>query len=91
MVEAEPAAGPAIIAFPGWLGFALARYQIWAEGHLSLFMMAGHVYTHRPQLPRGLLRVPNAGYDGQFYYRLALNPFDWHPTAFGITMDQSYR
>ncbi len=82
---------PAVIAFLGWLGFALARWQIWAKGHLSLFIMAGHVYTHRAQLPRGLLLVPSAGYDGQFYYRLALDPANWHATAFGITMDQSYR
>ncbi len=82
---------PGIIAFLGWLGFALARWQIWAKGHLSLFIMAGHVYTHRPQLPRGLLLVPSAGYDGQFYYRLALDPVNWNHTAFGITMDQSYR
>ncbi len=82
---------PGIIAFLGWLGFALARWQVWAKGHLSLFIMAGHVYTHRAQLPRGLLLVPSAGYDGQFYYRLALDPFNWHATAFGITMDQSYR
>ena len=82
---------PGVIAFLGWLGFALARWQIWAKGHLSLFIMAGHVYTHRAQLPRGLLLVPSAGYDGQFYYRLALDPANWHTTAFGITMDQSYR
>ena len=82
---------PGIIAFLGWLGFALARWQIWAKGHLSLFIMAGHTYTHRSELPRGLLLVPSAGYDGQFYYRLALDPFNWHATAFGITMDQSYR
>jgi hypothetical protein len=82
---------PGVIAFGGWLGFALARWQIWAKGHLSLFIMAGHVYTHRAQLPRGLRLVPSAGYDGQFYYRLALDPFNWHTTAFGITMDQSYR
>ncbi|HEY2270923.1 MAG TPA: hypothetical protein VGI96_50490 [Streptosporangiaceae bacterium] len=82
---------PGIIAFLGWLGFALARWQIWAKGHLSLFIMAGHVYTHRAQLPHGLRLVPSAGYDGQFYYRLALDPFNWHATAFGITMDQSYR
>ena len=82
---------PGIIAFLGWLGFALARWQIWAKGHLSLFIMAGHTYTHRAQLPRGLLLVPSAGYDGQFYYRLALDPANWHHTAFGITMDQSYR
>jgi hypothetical protein len=82
---------PAVIAFLGWLGYALARWQIWAKGHLSLFIMAGHVYTHRGQLPRGLLLVPSAGYDGQFYYRLALDPANWNATAFGITMDQSYR
>jgi hypothetical protein len=82
---------PGVIAFLGWLGFALARWQIWAKGHLSLFVMAGHVYTHRGQLPRGLLLVPSAGYDGQFYYRLALDPANWNATAFGITMDQSYR
>ena len=82
---------PGVIAFLGWLGFALARWQIWAKGHLSLLIMAGHVYTHRAQLPRGLLLVPSAGYDGQFYYRLALDPANWHATAFGITMDQSYR
>jgi hypothetical protein len=82
---------PAVIAFLGWLGFALARWQIWAKGHLTLFIMAGHVYTHRAQLPHGLRLVPSDGYDGQFYYRLALDPFNWHPTAFGITMDQSYR
>ena len=82
---------PGVIAFLGWLGFVLARLQIWAKGHLSLFVMAGHVYTHRGQLPRGLLLVPSAGYDGQFYYRLALDPANWNATAFGITMDQSYR
>jgi hypothetical protein len=82
---------PGVIAFLGWLGFALARWQVWAKGHLSLFIMAGHVYTHRAQLPRGLLLVPSDGYDGQFYYRLALDPANWNKTAFGITMDQSYR
>src|SRR6202166_2389010 len=82
---------PGFSAFFGWFGFALARWQIWAKGHLSLFIMAGHVYTHRSQLPRGLLLVPSAGYDGQFYYRLALGPRHRDVTPFGITMDQSYR
>jgi hypothetical protein len=82
---------PGVIAFLGWLGFALARWQVWAKGHLSLFIMAGQVYTNRAQLPRGLLLVPSDGYDGQFYYRLALDPANWNKTAFGITMDQSYR
>jgi hypothetical protein len=34
---------------------------------------------------------PGTGYDGQFYYRLALDPADLHHTAFGITMDTSFR
>jgi hypothetical protein len=82
---------PGVLAFLGWAGFALARWHVWAKGHLSLFVMAGHTYTHRAQLPHGLLRVPSAGYDGQFYYRLALDPFNWSKTAYGITMDQQYR
>ncbi len=82
---------PAVIAFVGWLGFALARWQVWAKGQLTLFIMAGHTYTQQAQLPPGVLLVPLDGYDGQFYYRLALDPLDWGKTAFGITMDQSYR
>jgi hypothetical protein len=87
---------PAAIALAGWLGFVLARWQIWAKGHLGLFMLLGSGrtgFTHPGQLPPGaMIGDPNAaGYDGQFYYRLALDPFNWSKTAFGITMDQSYR
>jgi hypothetical protein len=87
---------PAVIAFFGWLGFALARWQVWAKGHLILFVLLGSGrtgFTHAKQLPPGaMIADPNAaGYDGQFYYRLALDPFNWHKTAFGITMDQPYR
>jgi hypothetical protein len=85
---------PAVLAFLGWLGFVLARWQVWAHGHISHFVMAGSGldgFTHRG-VPAGIIADPNAaGYDGQFYYRLALNPFNWSKTAYGITMDQSYR
>jgi hypothetical protein len=90
----------AIVAFAGWLGFVIARLSVWAHGHPSLFVLAGsghwkggHAYTHPHQLPPGM-RIGDpgaAGYDGQFYYRLALNPFNWSKTAYGITMDQPYR
>lgn len=76
-----------LLALIGWLAFALARWQTWAAGHISLFIMAGHVYSGRAKLPH----VPLQGYDGQFYYRFALNPFNWHRTAYGITIDHSYR
>jgi hypothetical protein len=76
-----------LIALLGWLAFALARWQTWAAGHISLFVMAGHTYSQRANLPH----VPSKGYDGQFYYRFALNPFNWHQTAYGITVDHNYR
>lgn len=76
-----------LIAFIGWLAFALARWQTWAAGRIGLFVMAGHVYSRHASLPH----VPKKGYDGQFYYRFALNPFNWHHTAYGITIDHPYR
>ncbi len=87
---------PAVIAFLAWLGYVLARLEVWAKGNLSKFMLLGSGptgFTNVHQLPPGVaLGDPGeAGYDGQFYYRLALDPFDWARTAFGITMDQTYR
>jgi hypothetical protein len=76
-----------LIAFVAWLAFVLARWQTWAAGKIGLFVMAGHVYSRNADLPH----VLSKGYDGQFYYRLALNPFNWHKTAYGITMDYNYR
>ena len=94
----------AAVAFAGWLGYVLARLTVWAHGHPSLFVVAGggkwrvgrttyYAYTHLHQTPPSLMIAdPNsAGYDGQFYYRLALNPFNWSKTAYGITMDEPYR
>ena len=76
-----------LIAFLGWLAFVLARWQTWAAGKIGLFVLAGHTYSRNADLPHVMYK----GYDGQFYYRLALNPFNWHPTAYGITMDHTYR
>jgi hypothetical protein len=85
---------PGVVAFLGWLGFVLARWQVWAHGQITYFVMAGsgpaHGFTHG--VPANIIGDPGqAGYDGQFYYRLALNPFNWARTAYRITMDQSYR
>ena len=80
-----------LIAFVGWLAFVLARWQTWAAGHITLFIMSGVKYSHPAQMSPRISHVTKAGYDGQFYYRLALNPFNWHKTAYGITMDHNYR
>ena len=84
---------PGIIALLGWLAFVLARWQSWARGNIARFVLLGTTYSHARHLPAGMvIGDPHAkGYDGQFYYRLAINPVNWHHTAYGITMDESYR
>jgi hypothetical protein len=86
----HPAAASAI-ALVGWLAFVLARWQVWANGHITLFIMSGVTFSHPDQMSPRISHVPLAGYDGQFYYRFALNPFNWHATAYGITVDHNYR
>jgi hypothetical protein len=53
--------------------------------------MSGVVYSHPDQMSPRISHVPLSGYDGQFYYRFALNPFNWQPAAYGITIDRNYR
>ena len=81
----------ALIATLAALAFALARWQIWADGSISRFILVGRHWATPAQLPHGMPVTPTYGYDGQFFYRLALNPLNFRPTAYGITMDQSYR
>jgi hypothetical protein len=80
-----------LIAFAGWLAFAAARLAGWADGKLSLFIASGTRYSHPALMFPRIAHVKGKGYDGQFYYRFAFDPFDWHPTAFGITIDHPYR
>ncbi|HLY31376.1 MAG TPA: hypothetical protein VKQ36_10125 [Ktedonobacterales bacterium] len=70
--------------------FILARLA--AFGNPSAFILAGSHFVNARQAPQGLVIHHGAGYDGQFYYRLALNPFDTHQTAYGIRLDRpAYR
>ena len=81
----------ALIATLAALAFTLARWQIWAKGNISRFILVGRHFATPAQLPHGMPVAPTYGYDGQFFYRLALNPLNFHPTAYGITMDRPYR
>ena len=84
-------------AVPGILFFLAALAAI--EGRLVLLdhrditglLRVGSVYGHPGQVPRGVYVFQHTGYDGQFYYRMALDPANLHKTAFGITMDAPYR
>jgi len=61
-------------------------------GQLGSFALAGSTFVH-PGDPADLpVRVASTGYDGQFYYRLALDPLTHQVTQFHITLDNpSYR
>jgi len=82
-----------LIGFIGWLIFVVLRWQVWAKRHISLFIMSGsnNKYSDPAQMFPHISHVPSTGYDGQFYYRFAFNPFNWNPTAYGITVDHNYR
>jgi hypothetical protein len=86
----RPAAA-ALIATLVATGFTLARWQTWAHGQISRFILVGLHFATPSQLPHGMPVAKTYGYDGQFFYRLAINPFNLHHTAYGITMDQPYR
>lgn len=73
----------------------LAVYALVVLGHLhghgwdpTVFIVAGDRFADRTQLVTPIAILPDsAGYDGEFYYRLALDPFTSDLTRFGITID----
>jgi hypothetical protein len=71
--------------------FSAARLQALGGGPAS-FVVAGDQFVRVAAAPAGLLVSHGPGYDGQFFYRLALRPWTHHRTEFGITLDQpAYR
>jgi hypothetical protein len=82
---------PWLLTLLAAVAFVLARLHAWAKGHISRFILVGRHFVTPAQLPHGIAVSPTYGYDGQFFYRLALDPLNLRPTAYGITMDHSYR
>jgi hypothetical protein len=80
-----------LIAALAALAFVLARWQTWARGKIAWFILVGRFHSIRAQLPHGIPVQHTYGYDGQFFYRLALNPLNLHRTAYGISVDRPYR
>ena len=80
-----------LIALCGWVSFAVLRLWLAAGDDITRFVRAAWPYSHQNGVPPGLRVFPGNGYDGQFYYRLALDPADVRRTAFGITMDAPFR
>lgn len=82
---------PALIAAAAAIVLVVARWASWAQHNIANFILVGRHFANPAQLPPGIPLQPTYGYDGQFYYRLALNPANLAQTAYGIRADHSYR
>jgi len=71
--------------------FVVLRWLDAAHRQLGEFVVAGVRHASPALVPKNLPVKSVAGYDGQFYYRLALDPFDLRRTAFGIRLDSFSR
>jgi hypothetical protein len=63
-----------------------ARVAVAGHGHVASFIVVGAAHV-RSRVPTGIPVTSGQGYDGQFYYRMALAPLNFHRTAFGIQLD----
>jgi hypothetical protein len=89
-VTNSPAAA-GIVAFVFALIVVVARLVLLAGRNVTKLMMIGNRFANPAQVPRGVYIFHYSGYDGQYYYRMALDPANLHHTAFGIHMDSTYR
>jgi hypothetical protein len=71
--------------------FTGVRFAVAARGNIAAFVVVGADHARRSRLPPGVPVLAHNGYDGQFYYRLALDPWAWNYRAFGIALDTVYR
>jgi hypothetical protein len=70
--------------------FLLLRFAM--VGGPDVFVAPGEQYVDAAAAPGELVVVPGSGYDGQFVYRMVLEPFPTTQTAHGITFDSpAYR
>jgi len=82
---------PMLVAILAATLFVLLRWRVAAHEKLGNFVVAGSKYASSTRVPSDLPVRTGSGYDGQFYYRLALDPFDLARTAFGIRLDSFSR
>ena len=63
-----------------------ARIVVAGHGNVASFIVVGADHV-RGRVPAGVPILSGHGYDGQFYYRIALGPLNFNRTAYGIRMD----
>jgi hypothetical protein len=75
------------------LGIALVRLQVAADGDVSRFVMAGDQFVDPVEVePEISVFEDSPGYDGQFFWRLAVDPMEWDMAPrHGVYFDSAYR
>lgn len=84
------AASPMIIALCLAAVFVTCRL-VAMDGDPSRFVVAGRQFVDPGVAPKSLHVERGRGYDGQFFYRLALAPADLRQTAHGVRLDTPLR
>lgn len=71
----------------------LARLWIAADGDITRFVVAGDVFVDPETVePRIHVLEHSWGYDGQFFWRLAVDPAEWDLSRHhGVQLDNAYR
>jgi hypothetical protein len=82
---------PAAIALVAATAFVAARLVFAAHGDITQFIVVGSANLAPHGLAAGIHVFAGSGYDGQFYYRQALDPFTVARIAHGIRLDGLYR
>jgi hypothetical protein len=78
---------PAIVIAICYLAFFVLLLKA-RNRDVSLFVIAGGVNVDASRVPAGLTVIPKiGGYDGIWFYRLAINPFTRVQAAHGIRLD----
>lgn len=80
---------PCVIALAAACLFVGVRLVWAASGDVARFAVAGDQLTDAKIAEVPVIEGP--GYDGQFFYRLALDPFDFSPSAGGVRVDSTIR
>lgn len=76
------------VALLAWLVFVVVRLVRLGNGDIGYFVLAGTDFTDSSA---GLPLLEGAGYDGQFFHRLAVNPFDTGERVAGTVLDSTWR
>lgn len=74
-----------------YLLYLIGRIILAAHGDLGALVVAGSVFVTASQVPVHIPVIPGTGYDGQFYFRMAMAPFDFAHHALGVTFDSVFR